>query len=105
MTTQVTGSKYIAGKVTVGPKVIGDSYYRIVAQRDRSGRIEIFDPRSRAWTPAPESVTFSEVWSAAAASPFAIDLACALSSEFEDDAVEIQGMTDDTLLDLEAVMA
>jgi hypothetical protein len=54
------------GRVLVGPKMLGSSYARIVSQRDGSGLIERFDPRSRSWLPAPESVTFSDIWSAPA---------------------------------------
>lgn len=57
-----------AGRVLIGPKKIGRGYARIVANRDGSGRIESFDLVSRIWVPAPESVTFSEVWSAPSAS-------------------------------------
>lgn len=54
------------GRVLVGPKILGSFYARIVSQRDGSGLIERFDPRSRTWLPAPESVTFGEIWSAPA---------------------------------------
>ena len=57
-----------AGRVLIGPKKIGQGYARIVANRDGSGRIESFDPVSRTWVPASDSVTFSEVWSAPPAS-------------------------------------
>ena len=53
-----------ADRVLIGPKKLGRSYVRIVANRDGSGRIESFDPVSRIWVPAPENITFSEVWSA-----------------------------------------
>ncbi len=52
------------GRVLLGPKKIGRGYARIVATRDGSGRIETFDVVSRSWVPAPDSVTFGEVWSA-----------------------------------------
>jgi hypothetical protein len=52
------------GRVMVGPKRLKDGYARIVSTRDGSGQIECFDSKSRTWYPAPESVTFSEVWSA-----------------------------------------
>lgn len=59
------------GRVLVGPKKLQHGYARIVSNRDGSGRIEMFDPVSRTWCPAPESIGFSEVWSApAASSPF-----------------------------------
>ena len=57
-----------AGRVLLGPKKIGRGYARIVASRDGSGRIESFDLVSRLWVTAPESITFSEVWSAPPAS-------------------------------------
>lgn len=52
------------GRVLVGPKKLQQGYARIVSGRDGSGRIESFDPVSRTWIPAPETITFSEVWSA-----------------------------------------
>lgn len=52
------------GRVVVGPRMLGDFCARIVSRKDGSGCIERFDPRSRTWLPAPESVTFSEIWSA-----------------------------------------
>ncbi|MBI4195883.1 MAG: hypothetical protein HY526_12485 [Betaproteobacteria bacterium] len=52
------------GRVLVGPKVLGKGYARIVAQKDGSGRIERFDLVTRKWLPAPDSVTFADVWSA-----------------------------------------
>ncbi len=55
------------GRVLVGPKKLGSCYARIVADKDGSGRIETFDPVSGTWSLAPESVTFSEVWSAPSA--------------------------------------
>jgi hypothetical protein len=54
--------------VLVGPKKLRLGYARIVSTKDGSGRIESFDSVSRTWIPAPESITFSEVWSAPAAS-------------------------------------
>lgn len=59
-----------AGRVLIGPKKLGRGYARIVANRDGSGRIESFDPVSRIWVPAPENITFSEVWSAPSTSFF-----------------------------------
>ena len=55
------------GRVVVGPKQLSSGYARVVSARDGSGRIECFDPASRTWFAAPESVTFSEIWSAPAA--------------------------------------
>jgi len=54
----------VVGRVLIGPKKLRSCYARIVSQRDGSGRIEKFDFTSRTWFQAPESVTFSEVWSA-----------------------------------------
>ena len=58
------------GRVVVGPKRLRTCYARIVSLKDGSGSIECYDPRSRTWMPAHESITFSEIWSApSAASP------------------------------------
>ena len=54
MKIQVVRSRYVPGRVLVGPKVIGRGYYRIVSQPDHSGRIEAYDPGFRSWSPAPE---------------------------------------------------
>jgi len=54
----------VAGRVLVGPKKLRSCYARIVSLKDGSGRIEKFDLASRTWFEAPESITFSEVWSA-----------------------------------------
>lgn len=59
-----------AGRVLLGPKKLRQGYARIVAGRDGSGLIESFDLRSGTWGPAPESITFSELWSAPDASNF-----------------------------------
>jgi hypothetical protein len=83
--TTVHGTKYRSGKVVIGPRAIGDSYYRIVSLQDRSGRIETFDPRSRSWAQAPESVTFNDVWKAEPISQFALDRACAMPGDDLDD--------------------
>lgn len=53
-----------AGRVLLGPKKLAQGFARIVANRDGSGRIESFDPISRTWIRASESITFSDVWSA-----------------------------------------
>jgi len=52
------------GRVVVGPKKLRSCYARIVSLKDGSGRIEKFDLASRTWFEAPETITFSEVWSA-----------------------------------------
>ena len=54
----------VVARVLVGPKKVRGGFARIVAEKDGSGCIESFDPASRTWSVAPESVTFSEVWSA-----------------------------------------
>jgi hypothetical protein len=55
-----------AGRVLIGPKKVRSGYARIVGQKDGSGSIESFDAVSKTWSLAPDSVTFSEVWSAPA---------------------------------------
>ncbi len=73
----IAGSKFIPGKVLLGPKMMGEGYYRIVSQRDRSGQIEKYDPPSRNWAAATDNVTFDEVWSAPPVSQLLMDIACA----------------------------
>jgi hypothetical protein len=68
--TQMMHVETVPGRVLIGPKKLGSCYVRIVSQKDGSGRIEKFDPVTARWLPAPESVTFSEVWSAPAAGLF-----------------------------------
>lgn len=58
------------GRVVMGPKKLPGCYARIVSLKDGSGCIERYDPRSRAWVPAQESITFGEIWSAPSAPPF-----------------------------------
>ena len=64
MTARIMHAANLPGRVLVGPKKLRSCYARIVSQRDGSGRIERFDLESRTWSLAPESVTFSDVWSA-----------------------------------------
>ena len=85
MTTQVTGTKFRAGKVVIGPRAIGNHFYRIVSLHDRSGRIETYDPHSRKWLAAPEEVSFTDVWKGEPVSQFALDRACADPCDIEDD--------------------
>ena len=96
MTTQVTGTKYRAGKVVIGPRAIGNHFYRIVSLHDRSGRIETYDPQSRKWLAAPEDVSFTDVWKGEPVSQFALDRACSEPCDFEDDELveeaELQGI-------------
>jgi len=53
-----------AGRVVMGPKKLRSCYARIVSLQDGSGCIERYNPQSGTWSPAHESITFSEVWSA-----------------------------------------
>jgi hypothetical protein len=55
------------GRILLGPKQLHGCYARIVSLKDGSGSIERYEPRSRAWVPAYDSITFSEVWSAPSA--------------------------------------
>ena len=64
MKAQLMHVDNVAGRVLVGPKKLRSCYARIVSLKDGSGRIEKFDLTSRTWFEAPESITFSEVWSA-----------------------------------------
>ena len=66
MKAQMMHVENAVGRVLVGPKKLRGCYARIVSQRDGSGRIEKFDFASRTWFEAPDSVTFSDVWSAPA---------------------------------------
>src|SRR5688572_12425995 len=95
MTTQVNATKFRPGKVVIGPRAIGDGFYRIVSLQDRSGRIETYDPHSRSWSAAPESVTFNDVWKASPVSQLEMDRACTawddLDDELVDEAEEIAG--------------
>ena len=85
MTTQVHGTKFRAGKVVIGPRAIGESFYRIVSLQDRSGRIETYDPQSRSWSAAPETVTFNDVWKASPVSQLEMDRAAFAGSDDLDD--------------------
>jgi len=64
MKAQLMHVDNVAGRVLVGPKKLRSCYARIVSLKDGSGRIEKFDLASRTWFEAPETITFSEVWSA-----------------------------------------
>ena len=88
MTIQVTRSKFRPGKVVIGPRAIGENFYRIVSLQDRSGRIEAFDPHSRSWAAAPETVTFTDVWKAEPVSQLALDKACTSFSDADDDLID-----------------
>ena len=67
MKAQLMHVDNVAGRVLVGPKKLRSCYARIVSLKDGSGRIEKFDLASKTWFEAPESITFSEVWSAPSA--------------------------------------
>lgn len=102
MTIQVTRSKFRPGKVVIGPRAIGENFYRIVSLQDRSGRIEAFDPQSRSWAAAPETVTFTDVWKAEPVSQLALDKASTSFSDADDDDVLIDDI-DQSTEDREAV--
>jgi hypothetical protein len=87
---QVIRSRYVPGRVLVGPKVIGDGYYRIVSQPDHSGRIEAYDPGFRSWSPAPEEITFSDLWGAPPATQWAMDLAGVPATDVESDDIPVE---------------
>ena len=55
-----------AGRIVLGPRMVGKQYARIVALADGSGRIEIYDKGAGHWRAALESCGFGELWSAAA---------------------------------------
>lgn len=55
------------GRVVISPRKLRGCYARIVSEKDGSGRIEIYNHRSRTWIPAHESITFTDVWSAPSA--------------------------------------
>ena len=65
MKTAVTGRTLVAGRVLLGPSEVGTGYARIIALKDGSGRIECYDEDAGMWKPAPDSLTFGEVWAAA----------------------------------------
>ena len=58
-----TPSKAV-GRVVLGPRRVGRQYARIVAHRDGSGVIELYDAETGLWADALEQCTFSEIWSA-----------------------------------------
>ena len=71
MKSQMMHVETLPGRVLVGPKKLRTHFVRIVSRRDGSGCIEKYDVASGSWLPAPESITFSEVWSAPSASALA----------------------------------
>lgn len=62
--TRMMHVDHVPGRVLVGPKKLHGCFARIVSLKDGSGRIEKFDPATRTWLVAPDSVTFSDVWGA-----------------------------------------
>ena len=52
------------GRVVLGPRLLGRDYVRIVASRDGSGHIELYDRKTGSWRDAVNRCTFSDVWSA-----------------------------------------
>ena len=52
------------GRVVLGPRRVGPQYARIVAHRDGSGVIELYDATSGVWSEAVDQCSFSEIWSA-----------------------------------------
>jgi hypothetical protein len=57
----------IAGRVVLGPRLVGQRYARIIALANGAGLIEIYDTAAGVWRAAPESCDFGSVWRAAAA--------------------------------------
>lgn len=55
-----------SGRVVLGPRVVRESYARIVARPDGSGCIEIFDSATGSWAEALDRCSFSDIWSAPA---------------------------------------
>jgi hypothetical protein len=51
-----------AGRIVLGPRLLGRDYVRIVARADGSGRVEIYDRSTGAWADALERCSFSDVW-------------------------------------------
>lgn len=65
---KASASKIAGGGVLVGPKLVGDAYYRIVSQRGGPYRVQRFNPASCSWSAAPRNVTFNDVCNAPGAS-------------------------------------
>jgi hypothetical protein len=59
----------IAGRVVLGPRLVGKQYARIIALANGAGRIEIYDSAAEAWRPAPDTCSFALLWSAVPAPP------------------------------------
>ena len=55
----------VAGRVVLGPRLVGKQYTRITALANGAGRLEIYDSASGAWCAAPDSCSFALLWSAA----------------------------------------
>jgi hypothetical protein len=54
----------VAGRVVLGPRLVGKQYTRIIALANGAGRLEIYDDAAGAWCAAPDSC-FALLWSAA----------------------------------------
>ena len=55
----------VAGRVVLGPRLVGQQYTRIIALANGAGRLEIYDNAAGAWCAAPDSCSFALLWSAA----------------------------------------
>jgi hypothetical protein len=55
----------IAGRVVLGPRLVGKQYTRIIALANGAGRLEIYDSAAGGWCAAPDSCSFALLWSAA----------------------------------------
>ena len=64
MKVDIAGKVLVPGRVLLGPKEVSSGFARIVALKDGSGCIECFNLVSGAWSLAPDSLTFNEVWNA-----------------------------------------
>lgn len=69
----VKGRGRMAGRIVCGPKILQDTFVRIVSEIDGSGRIEVFDGKSRHWALAPTDISFSDVWAAPVLSPLIVE--------------------------------
>lgn len=67
MTATIAKPLKIAGRVVLGPRLVGMHYARIIALANGAGRIEIYDSATDRWCPAPDTCSFTLLWSAAPA--------------------------------------
>ncbi|HEY9447466.1 MAG TPA: hypothetical protein VIQ62_10370 [Burkholderiales bacterium] len=70
----VARRELVAGRIVLGPRNVKGQYARIVSQSDGSGRVETFDTVTQKWRPAPEDVSFSDIWAAPIVSPLAPEI-------------------------------